>query len=260
MIKDYHLHPQIVQNEKNFDLFAQKALDKGIEEVCITDHMPLIGSAVSDRIPCGRVEEYCFKAQKIQEKYRGTISVKVGIEIDYHPTIINQIEAVLKCGSFDYILGSSHLHAIGELDIWNKSKTRNNYAKFMLENTVSAAKSGYFNAIAHIDMYHWIFSNPLRFTLEDDSFAEDRHISLINDALDAIKKNNLYLEINPHFAASLKNVQSTYPSVGIVTLALEKGIKFSYGSDAHTAEAVGEMLTDLRNHNIYGQALSTWES
>lgn len=259
MIKDYHIHPQIIKRTENFDAFARVAIENGIDEVCITDHMPLVGSSSDDRIPPGKVEEYCCKVREIADKYSGKLSVKLGIEIDYHPTIRNQIENVLKAGDFDFILGSSHLHAIPELYIFNQVKTRNGYANAMLENTISAVESGYFNAIAHIDMYHWIFSNPERFPLSDDGFCEDKHSELTDKVLNAIKSNDMYLEINPHFAVSQKNISCVYPNKSIVELALDKGIKFSYGSDAHTAEDVGIMLDDLRSHSVYGKALKGWE-
>lgn len=259
MIKDFHTHPQIIKDTKNFDAYASIAIENGIDEICITDHMPLVGSTVSDRIPQGKVEEYCFKVREIADKYKGRLSVKLGIEIDYHPSIRNQIEDVIKSGKFDFILGSSHLHAIKELDIFNLAKTRNGYAKAMLENTISAAESGYFNAIAHMDMYHWVFSNPERFPLQNDNFCEDRHSELIDKALDAIKQNNMHLEINPHFAVSQNDISCTYPSTSIVELALNKGIKFSYGSDAHKSNDVGVMLEALRSHKVYGQALKSWE-
>lgn len=259
MIKDYHMHPQISKSEETFDAFAITAIENGIDEVCITDHMPLENSLAPDRIPRGKVEEYCYKVRQIADKYRGKLSVKLGIEIDYHPTIRNQIENVLKSGKFDFVLGSSHLHAISELDIFSLTKTRNEYAKAMLENTISAAESGYFNAIAHVDMYRWIFSNPERFALSDDFFCEEKHMELIDKTLESIKKNNLYLEMNPHFAVSQKSISCMYPSISITEPALDKGIKFSYGSDAHTAKDVGIMLGDLRSHSVYGKALKGWE-
>lgn len=258
MIKDYHMHPQIVQNPDAFSDFAKKAIEKGIGEICITDHMPINGLA-GDRIPCGKVKEYCYRVREIADKYKGRLSVKIGIEIDYHPTLRNQIEDVLKIGDFDFTLASSHLHAIKELDIFNLTKTKNNYAKAMLENTISAIETGYFDAIAHIDMYRWIFSDSVRFPLCDDGFREDRHRTLIDKALDAIKAHDMYLEINPHFAVSQKNISCVYPSETIVECALNKGIKFSYGSDAHVCEDVGVMLEELRNHGIYSKALKTWE-
>lgn len=255
MLKDYHIHPQVIKDMANFDAFANKAVEAGITEVCITDHMPLDGTGANDRIPQGMVHKYCEDVRKIAEKYNGTLAVKCGIEIDYHPSIEEDVYKALNEGEFDYVLGSSHLHVLSEIDIFGHSKTHNGYASAMLENTLSAAKTGLFDCIAHIDMYKWIFSNPERFPLENDGFSENIHSELIEAVLNEIKAKGMFLEINPHFATSTGNISNTYPSVSIVSLAMEKGIKFNYGSDAHTPHHVGIMLEELANHPVYGRAL-----
>ncbi len=256
MTKDYHVHAQILQHPEHFKEFVNVAKQNSIDEICITDHMPLIGNVAKDRIPFGKVTEYCQKIQEMKDKYKSILSIKCGIEIDYHPTIIKQIEAVLEAGQFDYVLGSSHLHVFHEI---NTAKTHNDYAKAMFENTLLAAKSGYFNAISHIDMHRWIFKNPSRFPLVDDEYSEGKHKELIEQTLEAIKDNGLRVEINPHFAVASKTFDNVYPNIPIVKMALDKGIKFSYGSDAHIPEDVGAMLDYIRKQNIYGKALKTWE-
>jgi len=76
MIKDYHMHPRIVTSPERFELFARKAIDAGIEEVCITDHMPVSVSNSPDRIPEGRVSEYCSSVRRLAEEYaRGEFEV-----------------------------------------------------------------------------------------------------------------------------------------------------------------------------------------
>ncbi len=259
LIKDYHTHPQILQKPELFKDFAKVAIKNGVQEICVTDHMPLSCCNASDRIPAGKVSEYCFRVRELAEQYKGTLSIKCGIEIDYHPTILNEIEAVLKAGDFDYVLGSSHLHAIKPLNIFEKAETQNNYAKLMFENTISAAESGYFNAIAHIDMHKWIFSKPELFPLVNDGYSPANHCELIDNTLEAIKKNNLKLEINPHFAVSNNNPNTVYPDAYIVEKALSKNISFCYGSDAHVAEDVGIMLNLLRENKVYGKAIKNWE-
>ncbi len=249
ILHDFHMHPQIMQNPDGFDTFVQAALAKGLTDICITDHMPLLCSSASDRIPKGRVAEYCEKAYELKAKYKGIINIFVGIEADWHPSIENEVRAVLGAGEFDWVIGSSHLHAIKNVDIFSKVKTRTDYAREMFKNTVSAAQSGYFNAIAHIDMYKWVFTRPDRFPLIDDGFCEKEIAPEIDAALCAIKERELYLEINPHFEKEL------YPSPYITERAIDMGIKFYYGSDAHRADCVGDKLSTILCDDVYGRAL-----
>lgn len=260
MRKDYHMHPMIIQKPERFDAFVQKAIQEGIGEICVTDHMPLQCSNAKDRIPHGEVKAYCTAVRNFAKQYEADISIKLGIEIDYHPSVKNEIEDVLEAGEFDFVLGSSHLHVVQERELFNHKTTRNEYARAMFENTIGAIQSGYFDAIAHLDMFRWVFSRSDRYSLVDDGYSENLHIALIDETLCAIRQHDLLLEINPHFAGQTGNISDTYPCGYVVERALQKGIRFSFGSDAHTPECVGEFLNELREHPVYGEAINTWEN
>ena len=260
MRKDYHMHPMVVQKPERFDAFVKKAIAEGIEEICVTDHMPLLCSDAKDRIPHGRIKEYCKIVRNFAEQYKSDITVKLGIEVDYHPSIQGEIEAVLETGEFDFILGSSHLHVVRQQELFHGKLSRNEYAKLMFENTIRAAETGYFDAIAHLDMFRWIFSRSDRYPLLNDNYSELVHTTLIDETLDAIKENGLRLEINPHFAGQTGNIIDTYPSTFLVSRALDKDISFTFGSDAHSPECVGEFLNELRVHSVYGLAIANWEN
>ena len=261
MIKDYHMHPALLcTSEQRFAQFVEQAVKLGIQEICITDHMPLSCSTASDRIPKGKVEDYCRSIRAMADKYKDIVSIKLGIEIDYHPSVTDEIEQVLKCGDFDFVLGSSHLSVIDNGSILKNASGRNEYAELMFKNTISAAQSGYFTAIAHLDMFKATFANPERYPLLDDGYCDEKHFELIEQTLDTIKEHDLYLEINSHLVGFKDlGIEYTYPSAFIVEMALNKGIKFSYGSDAHKPEQVGAMLSELKKHPVYGRALQVWE-
>lgn len=258
MVKDYHMHPTVVSNPFRFAQFARTAIERGINEICITDHMPLSVSRAGDRIPAGRVEEYCAAVRRLSAVWEGRLTVKLGIEVDFHPSFLDEIQAVLKAGNFDYVIGASHLHVV-ECNVFSTAHTRNEFARAMLENTLACARSGYFDAIAHIDFYRWHFTLPDRFPLIDDDYCFEKHLPLLETVLDAIRDEGLLLEINPHLAVIQNQLESTYPEPVIIQMALDRGLRFSYGSDAHAAEHVGAKLCELRAHPVYGQALRTWE-
>ncbi len=260
MIKDYHMHPMVVQKPEQFDLFVQKAIAEGIEEICITDHMPLLCSTAKDRIPHGKIKEYCKTVRQFAQQYKDEISIKLGIEIDYHPSVQKKIEAVLEAGEFDFVLGSSHLHVIKQHEWFQNNVTYNEYAKSMFENTILAAQSGYFDAIAHVDMHRRIFARKDKFPLIDDGYSESLHTQLINETLDVIAENGVRLELNPHIAELSGEIMDMYPSLYVTERALEKGIKFTFGSDAHKPQSVGTCLKELREHEVYKKALATWET
>ena len=257
MRKDYHIHPTIIQHPERFDAYVQQALAKGIQEICVTDHMPISVSNAPDRIPDGMVKNYCSKVRELARRYEGIISVKCGIEVDYHPSAMAEIKAVLDDGEFDYILGSSHMHLFyGEME----KHTWNEFAHSALENVLMAVESGLFDAVPHLDMYRWVFGLPQRFPLIRDEYTAEKHIKLIDQILTGIGETGMYLEINPHLAERDNDINRVYPEKCIVEKALEKGVRFCYGSDAHAPASVGAMLDQLREDPVYGKALAGWEA
>ena len=257
MRKDYHMHPRVIEGDERFERFAAEAVKKGITEVCITDHMPLSISSASDRIPKGRVGEYCRRVRELSERYNGIIDIKCGIEIDYHPSVIGEIEEVLSEGKFDYVLGSSHMHLFIK-DFENYSF--NGFAETALENAVRAAETGWFSTISHPDMYRFAYSNRERFPFYGEPYDVLKHEALIKELIGRVAEKKMRMEINPHLAEHFKgDLFYTYPQAEILRWATEKGVKFTYGSDAHKAESVGALLSELEAHPLYGKAIKEWE-
>ena len=258
MIKDYHMHPTVINDPGRVHSFAERAIAMGIDEICVTDHMPLSVSNAADRIPAGRVEEYCRAVRRMAEEYEGRLSVKLGIEIDYHPDFSEEIGRVLAAGKYDFVLGSSHLHVTCP-ELLDGRTGFNEYAGYMIRNSILAARSGLVDSVAHLDFYRWMFTLPERFPLTDDGYEVKKHEKLIDELLYVLREEGVRLEINSHLAAKTGSLIHTYPEMEIAERAVESGVKFSFGSDAHRPEHVGAHLDALRLHLVYGRAIREWE-
>ena len=256
MRKDYHMHPTVLATPERFELFVKQALERNVGEICVTEHMPLSISKAVDRLPAGSIGAYCARVRELAKQYEGIIKIKCGIEIDYHPSVVDEIEAVLSAGDFDYVLASSHMHVFIK-DYPNH--TFNEFATASIENSLKAVETGWFSAVAHFDMYRFPFVNPKRFPLVDDGYTPDIHEKEIKAVLDAVVKKGMYLEINPHLAEGQHDLFYTYPEDRIMEWAYEKDVRFSYGSDAHSPQSVGILLDELEAHPVYRRALQAWE-
>ncbi|MBR2615242.1 MAG: PHP domain-containing protein [Clostridia bacterium] len=250
------MHPQILTRPEAWRDFLERAIHLGIDEVCFTDHMPLSLSRAKDRMPAGSVREYCRRVRKIGAEYADRITVLCGIEIDYHPSVLSEIEAVLGEGEFDRILGSSHIHLFCKD---TERYTKNDFARAALENSLAAVESGLFTNLSHPDMFRFPFTRPDRYSfLEGDDYTPEKNESLIRTLLKRAAEKGVVLEINPHLAEAMENNLSyLYPSQRIMEWALEiPSLTFTYGSDAHKAEAVGALLDKIEAHPLYGGALN----
>jgi len=182
----------------------------------------------------------------------------VGIEVDYHPHYLPEIEAVLKAGDFDWILGSTHLN-VGQFPIYQDPKTRFAYARVSLVNNLKVVCVGFFHVLTHFDKYKGDFLRDAQLSNLTDPYVMEEHLPLIEQILDAMAEHGVRLELNPNLAFGMGDVDLTYPQQEILTMAMQKGIRFTYGSDAHKPEHVGRLLDALRNHPVYGIAIRQWE-
>ncbi len=238
-MKDFHTHPNLLKKPAQAEAFITKAIQLGFQEIYFTDHMPFrVTGDESDRIPFGGVSAYCLAVSAVAEKYAGQISVRTGIEIDYWPKCRNEIEEILAEGDFDYILGSSHLDIKG-FQIPFGSLTRTDYARRVLENYISAAESGYFHALSHLDIYRWPFCEPERFPFQSGDFRWECCVDLYRELFRQMQAKKLKLELNAAPLYKKFDSLGIYPQDGILELSREYGLSYVYGSDAHKPEYVG---------------------
>ena len=252
---DYHMHPNIINKPETTDLFINHAINMGFEEICFTDHMPLSICNAADRIPKGKVGKYCELVREKAAEYKDEITIKTGIEIDYHPDFTDEIESVLNGWQFDYIVGASHLHIPG----YNIDMTRltyNDFAEMSLENSLGAINSGYFDAIAHLDLYRWVFTLPKRFPLIAETFDLKRHIPLFEEIMKALVLKNMLLEINSIAILHKVEAKGMYPESGIISLSYDYDLNYIFGSDAHTYDRIGEGFDTLKRSQKYGLAMN----
>jgi len=237
--KDYHLHPNLLKKPEQAELFVRQAVLLGFDEICFTDHMPFtVTGDEHDRIPFGKVAEYCTAVREVADRFRSEITVRTGIEIDYHPSCRKEIEQVLAAGEFDYVIGSSHLNIRGFGIPFAKTE-RTEFARLVLENYLSAIDTGYFDTVSHLDVYRWVFSEPENYPLADDGYTCMAHKDLICRICERLEATGVRLEINA--APLYKGFDSLgpYPEKDILAIAQKYRIRYIYGSDAHSPDKVG---------------------
>ncbi len=239
ILRDGHTHPNILKKPEQADEFVRRAAELGLSEIVFTDHMPFSRTGDEhDRIPPGAVGEYCRAVRRTAKKYEDTVRVSCGIEIDYHPDDVDEIKDVLSAGEFDTVLGSSHLSIFGYGYDYGKM-TFTDYAALVLENTVSAAESGLFDVMTHLDIYRIVFTWTDDHPLTDDGFELGRVEPTLRAAFRAMEKNGAALEINTAPLYKSFDTFGVYPEKRILDIAADYSLRYVCGSDAHVPERVG---------------------
>jgi histidinol-phosphatase (PHP family) len=245
MMIDYHTHHvRCGHASGELEEYVQQAIRIGLQEIGLSDHMPLVhvnpdnylpGMAMSkDEFP--RYVEECLQ---LKDKYKKEISIKVGVEGDYIEGYEEEIDLILSAYPFDYIIGSVHflkewdITDHRQLDGWNGKDIYQVYQQYY--NAVQkAAKTGFYDIIGHLDVIKRFGYIP-----EQDVF------DLEKETVHLVKQSDVAIELN---ASGLRMpAQEMFPSPRILKLCHELEIPVTLGSDAHQPERLGQYLDQARN-------------
>jgi histidinol-phosphatase (PHP family) len=225
---DLHNHTTRCNHaEGTVDEYIQKAIELGIDIYGFSEHAPMDFDP-HYRLDFEEMQAYTSDVLQVKERYKKEITILLGYEVDYLPGHMD--DRVLNA-KVDYLIGSVHF-----IDKWGfdnpefiggwKEKNIDEIWKAYFEATEAMAKSGKFDIVGHLDLI-----KVFKFMPEQDTRI------LAKNALKAIKKSNMVLELN---AAGLrKPVAEAYPSQKLLEEAYSLDIPITFSSDAHSVAQVG---------------------
>ncbi len=231
---DLHNHTTRCNHaEGTVDEYIQRAIELDIDIYGFSEHAPMDFDP-HYRLAFEEMNAYTTDVLKAKEKYKDEINILLGYEVDWLPGHMD--DRVLNA-NVDYLIGSIHF-----IDKWSfdnpefiagwKEKDIDEIWKAYFEATEAMAKSGKFDIVGHLDLIKVFKYMP----------KQDTRI-LAKNALHAIKKSNMVLELN---AAGLrKPIEEIYPSRSLLEVAYELDIPITFSSDAHAVEQVGFGYTEV---------------
>jgi histidinol-phosphatase (PHP family) len=240
---DYHTHNYRCGHAVGtLEEYIQSAIAKGMEEIGLSDHMPLLHldpakhsdiAMTIDELP--RYVEECLI---LQQKYKDQIAVRIGLEGDFVEGYEEQIAAIVHGYPWDYMIGS--VHFLGTWDVTDYRQVHNWEGRSIIgayeqyyDAVQKAAATGLYDYIGHIDAIKRFGFRPE----EDSSPLEDA-------ALQAVAKHGLAIELNA--AGIHAPAKEMYPSNRMLERAKVLGIPITYGSDAHHPDKVGQKGAEAR--------------
>lgn len=235
---DYHTHHYRCGHAVgSLEEYVQSAIAKGLVEIGLSDHMPLLHVDPADyypemAMPMEELPRYVEECLTLQEKYKDRIAIRVGLEGDYIEGCEEKIADIVHAYPWDYVIGS--VHFLGTWDVtdfrqvhqWEGRSVIEVYEQYY-DAVEKAAATGLYDFIGHIDAIKRFGYRPE----EDVTDLEDR-------ALAAVAKNGLAIELNAagiHTAA-----KEMYPSRRMLERARAYDIPITYGSDAHHPERIAQ--------------------
>lgn len=249
---DYHLHGNFCGHATGeLEEYVVSALEKGFDEIGFSAHLPKViepdpyHAMLEHDLP-----RYVDLVLSLQERYRGRLVIKLGIEADYFEGHEDETARLLESFPFDYVLGSVHF-----LDDWHFT-SRVGLPRYETEDpgeifpryyllVKKMISSGLFDIAAHADAIRREHFMPPE-TLESEYSEVARLLSA----------KGMSIEVST--AGIRRGAGSIYPDQELLRACVEAGVMVTLGSDAHRPEEVGrdyeEAFRELRRLGVTGIA------
>jgi histidinol-phosphatase (PHP family) len=233
MMIDYHTHTPLCKHAVGEpEEYARRALERGIGEIGFSDHNPMPPWYDPNfRMEIGQYGSYVEMVERCRRAVP-QLSVKLGLETDYHPGTEDFVRDVIGRYPFDYIIGS--VHYLGDWgfdnpELAHRFEGKDIYALYEQYYGLVAklAETGMYDIVGHPDVIKKFGHRPSR-----------DYEPLERCALEAVAKAGMALDVNT--SGLRRPAKEIYPSLRILRAARELGIGITFGSDAHEPRLVGE--------------------
>ena len=239
---DAHLHTDLSpDSDVPIDAFAAQAVELGIAEIAITDHVDFEpGTPAYDYTTFPERERVVRDAAE-RWADRG-IAIRFGVEVTWDAAWEADIRDHLLRHAYDFTIGSVHVYrdspyAAGNVAAWVAGRSLPDIVEPYFGAVVAAARTGLFDALGHIDFVKRYLVPHV--TSADFAAAPE----LYEPILVALVDSGTALEINTSGLRQVAN--ETYPSAAIVAQYRELGGRaVTIGSDAHRADTFAWALAD----------------
>ena len=243
MLIDYHIHNHFSPDSNDHTReIAERALELGIEEIAITNHMQT--EDPEKHIDIFSLEEAIPRLNAAKKEIEETqlhfpqLRILFGIEVDSNlpwkkdaDLLVRQLDLDIALGSVhivDDVIISSPRRAIEFYQHVSEEHAYSRYFELMQDFT----RDGNFDVVAHFDVC------KRGGTEIYGAFNPQKYKPLILSSLQNIKNRGLGIELNT--GSMHRRCNEIYPHPDIIKWALEIGVEhFTLGSDSHHPDVIG---------------------
>jgi len=239
---DAHLHTDLSpDSDVPIDAYAAAALERGILELAVTDHVDFEPGAPAFGYSTFADRERVVRGAAERWGPRG-VTIRFGVELTYDRSWEADIRDHLARHAYDFTIGSVHdridspYHS-SRVRGWVAGRSLAEIVEPSFREVEAAARSGLFDTLGHLD----VVKRYLHPHVSKDALAAAPE--LYEPILRALVESGTALEIN---TSGLRHpIGETYPSAAIVAWFHELGGRaVTIGSDAHRRDHFAWALAD----------------
>jgi histidinol-phosphatase (PHP family) len=243
---DAHLHTDLSpDSDVPIDAYAEQALERGIDELAITDHVDFEPGTPAFANTTFEERERVVREAGERWGPRG-VAIRFGVELTWDRRYEADLREHLRRHAYDFVIGSVHVYrtspyAGDRVAAFVAGKSLPEILAPYFDEVETAAQSGLFDALGHLDFVKR-YLHPHVTGSQLASAPE-----LYEPTLKALIDTGTALEVN---TSGLRQVAGeTYPSAAIVSRFRELGgERVVVGSDAHRINAFAWGIEDGYDH------------
>jgi histidinol-phosphatase (PHP family) len=230
---DYHVHSEFsVDCAVPMVASCRAALAAGVTEIAFTDHV--------DHEPADlgygyyRADDYFRAIEAVRAEFGDRLTVLAGAEVDFNERIADQVERFLAQHRYDFVIGSVHYGAGGEIIFpeYFAPRTLEEVFRPYFEQVHLAVETGWFDTIGHLDLPKRYAPKTHR-TYDPLAFRD-----LLQPIFAAMIARGVAFEINT--SGLRQTPRTSMPGPAIVRWYVEAGGELiTTGTDSHAAQTVG---------------------
>lgn len=234
---DYHMHSKVSFDGKETPEAMVLAAEKmGLREICFTDHTDF-DSRAKEQIMLFDTNDYNAAYDHLtSDKVKVRRGLEYGMVID-HPELLQQ---ALNRRAFDFVIGS--VHFVDGYDVYFppywEGKSMEQAERRYLEEILGCVKNhDDFDVLGHLTYISKAWNNPTNRPVEYHLYAE-----LVDEIFRELIRKDKGIEVN---TSGMGRSGAYLPSREYVQRFHDLGGRIvTIGSDAHTADRVGEYCAD----------------
>jgi histidinol-phosphatase (PHP family) len=237
---DAHLHTNLSpDSDVPIDSYAAQAVERGIAELAITDHVDFEPGAPAFEFVPFDVRERTVREAAERWAPHG-LAIRFGTEITYDSRFEDAIREHLRGHAYDYVIGSVHVYAGSpyhrdRVASWVAGRSLGDVMAPYFDEVERAIRSGLFDTLGHLDFVKRYLMPHV--TPADLAAAPELYERL----LVALVETGTALEVNT--SGLRQPAAETYPSAAVVArFKVLGGTRISAGSDAHQKDAFSSGL------------------
>lgn len=237
---DYHMHTYFsTDSEANPREHILMAIEKGLDEICFTDHKDFDYPGCPFDLDA---DAYFEELKQLKSEFSDRINIKIGLEMGLDIEYQDEIRDFVNAHDYDYVIGS--IHVIHQTEFYEPAnffngKTKEEAHRDFFNATLECVKTfDCFNCLGHLDYI-------CRYGPYEDKHVEhDLYQDIIDEILTTLIHKGKGIEVNTSGYRDLQT--SGFPNFDIVQRYYDLGGRIiTVGTDSHTSDRVGEHVEDV---------------